>query len=545
MHPAFQEQRASAPFQKAGANSSPDFPRSRENIDNFRIGTEVSNVAEAVLTDPQCFPVDLDLSSSSSTRKKDSRYVEEELVSFDELPVHLDTVPLALETTSRGWQFSRSAMECVLASQVEPILDTGLVITPFNGVNAGQPSNETTPSIEQIHPASSLELSASDLAPKTTSSRRENLSYSFTGLPSPLYSESQMAPLLPETDSLLPPMDEAVESGFRSSESYQCSQSERRASSNSFEISNAWYAESHPPTCEFPLQPIFFPCRKNDVVHTTSTFKRSGATKEMTIDEVGSACRKPSDEEDHLREGYILSNPAQKSSVISAGNDAPPHHPSAVFATLDSCNERQSYVNFNSQRPADGQVPRNARTGTEYGRTESNALDSKYGADILSPIASEKDARCDICHKLYRGKVNLRRHVHRAHRGLPKQKQIKRKCNICHEEMLFTNLKAHIRVVHDKPSKYRCVECSSAGFSSKRAHSRHMRMVHGSRGGMKCRTKRVYAPCSVSGCPHVANSWGNIQRHMEIVHYKRKRFLCEHCGTLFGTKSNMEVHKCI
>lgn len=158
--------------------------------------------------------------------------------------------------------------------------------------------------------------------------------------------------------------------------------------------------------------------------------------------------------------------------------------------------------------------------------------------------ARVNEVTCTVCHKVYRGATNLRRHMKREHAGIPKRTARRKRCDICNEEMLLTNLKAHIRVVHEKPARHFCVACNNAGFSSKRAYTRHVRVQHGVAPSACNESKLIHSPCPVSGCYYVASSLSNMQRHVEIVHMKLKRFGCERCGAEFGTKSNLEVHEC-
>lgn len=151
---------------------------------------------------------------------------------------------------------------------------------------------------------------------------------------------------------------------------------------------------------------------------------------------------------------------------------------------------------------------------------------------------------CPLCFKRYRGEQNLRRHMTRVHTGLPKRRPLRKECDICHEKMLQGNLKAHTKVVHGKAAKHFCMACNHASFSSKRAYTRHLRVMHGAKSPCCTATRRIRAPCPMSGCCHVASSWSNIQRHVEIVHMKLKKHECKRCGGVFGTKSNLEVHEC-
>ena len=93
-----------------------------------------------------------------------------------------------------------------------------------------------------------------------------------------------------------------------------------------------------------------------------------------------------------------------------------------------------------------------------------------------------------------------------------------------------SNLKRHVRTVHEKRRDYKCPHCA-ATFGQKGDLNKHVRTVHEKR--------RDHA------CPHCAATFGhagNLKAHVRTVHEKRRDYKCPHCPAAFGQAHHRARH---
>jgi hypothetical protein len=84
------------------------------------------------------------------------------------------------------------------------------------------------------------------------------------------------------------------------------------------------------------------------------------------------------------------------------------------------------------------------------------------------------------------------------------------------------------------PSTFPCTECSSV-LSRKEYLVQHIRSVHG---GAEQRIT-----CPREGCLETFTYIGSLRTHLQVIHEKKRRFICSCCEHGFGTRFNLDRHE--
>ncbi|XP_026462371.1 zinc finger protein 570-like [Ctenocephalides felis] len=137
----------------------------------------------------------------------------------------------------------------------------------------------------------------------------------------------------------------------------------------------------------------------------------------------------------------------------------------------------------------------------------------------------ERPHECKICNKRFTQSNNLRKHssVHNEERPYF--------CKICHEEFKGKqNLNQH-KMIHIKKRPYNCVTCNKI-FTRKYILTRH-EMIHTG--------QRPYE-CII--CNKRFSESGNLRQHLS-VHIGERPYNCEICNKTFKTKSILNQHKLV
>ena len=138
--------------------------------------------------------------------------------------------------------------------------------------------------------------------------------------------------------------------------------------------------------------------------------------------------------------------------------------------------------------------------------------------------SKEKNLVCDHCEKKFLTPFALKKHQ-KMHTPIEDRTE---KCIKCGAEV--TNMKQHVRFVHQKDLPYSCPEenCQTK-FTSSLHLKKHMESVHQ-------QTKVA--------CPQCKKMMGvsSLASHMRIVHEKQRNHVCPECQKTFQNKSHLRNH---
>ncbi|CRK99337.1 CLUMA_CG012631, isoform A [Clunio marinus] len=162
-----------------------------------------------------------------------------------------------------------------------------------------------------------------------------------------------------------------------------------------------------------------------------------------------------------------------------------------------------------------------------------------------------KDLKCDECDFLTASDFFLKRHRQRVHNlGID--------CSLCGKKFgLQKYLDRHIKRVHKRIRKFKCDICYNKFFNNKSLEG-HKLNRHGSRdhicekcgkgfgsinmlnSHMKSHGEKSHI-CDFCGKGFVVSE--SMRKHIDIVHYKIKRFACTVCNKQFSSNSKLAEHK--
>lgn len=143
----------------------------------------------------------------------------------------------------------------------------------------------------------------------------------------------------------------------------------------------------------------------------------------------------------------------------------------------------------------------------------------------------EVEYTCDHCNSKFSLKRTLEEHILRVHlRKTPRSK-----CEHCGKYLVSTNLKRHIRAVHEKQLDFVCDACNK-GFQNKQMLRDHLAVVH---------LNQQNHLCTICN-KNFAHSFALV-RHLNTVHGAQPRIKCEKCVKTFTRrgdyKSHLKLHK--
>ena len=109
----------------------------------------------------------------------------------------------------------------------------------------------------------------------------------------------------------------------------------------------------------------------------------------------------------------------------------------------------------------------------------------------------------------------------------------KLKCEQCsYSSVDKSNMKKHIRGVHEKIKNHKCEECGYAA-TQKNSLIQHRAYIH------KIGEKKF----KCDQCPYKSFLRGTVKRHIYGVHDKIRNNVCDECGHAFNEKKDLENHK--
>ena len=129
-------------------------------------------------------------------------------------------------------------------------------------------------------------------------------------------------------------------------------------------------------------------------------------------------------------------------------------------------------------------------------------------------------------------KAALRGHIQRVHEGHKDHV-----CEHCGKGFTFPlAMKCHIRNIHKVPMpelpEYKCQQCGFISSNSSNLRN-HIKRVH--------EGKRKYTSCSK--CEKTFQSKSAMLKHYEIIHEGIKRFVCDFCAKSFGQTVELKLHR--
>lgn len=161
----------------------------------------------------------------------------------------------------------------------------------------------------------------------------------------------------------------------------------------------------------------------------------------------------------------------------------------------------------------------------KYGTNDDKRLETHR--KHVHPENGVKEYKCAICGYETNDKGRLNQHL-RIHDNVKKFK-----CGHCQKFFsLKSNLKMHIKAVHDSNKDYRCEKC---GYQTNRkdGYDKHL-LVHESGIRFWCKMCNLGFDCMA-----------NLKQHDKENHEvgaDGKKFECKKCGTRFGQKPTLEKH---
>ncbi|XP_054273662.1 zinc finger protein OZF-like isoform X8 [Macrosteles quadrilineatus] len=142
---------------------------------------------------------------------------------------------------------------------------------------------------------------------------------------------------------------------------------------------------------------------------------------------------------------------------------------------------------------------------------------------------SHKPFACNICNKRFSYMSRLEKHL-RVHKGLKPFP-----CNICNIAFTQTTslkhhfLSQHSTNIHEKvPKRKNCDICNKSISAGKL--KMHIEKVHFG----------LLVKCEA--CGKTFSDKGNLQRHTDIIHLKKKQFICTECKKVFYGRETFRRH---
>ena len=129
--------------------------------------------------------------------------------------------------------------------------------------------------------------------------------------------------------------------------------------------------------------------------------------------------------------------------------------------------------------------------------------------------------QCNLCDKTYNNEGSFDFHMSSYHGG------IKHNCDFC--KKTFKNLRAHMRVVHQKIKKHKCGSCNMAFH-----YPKDLKMHVGAKHDQK--------PISCESCGKILANERTFREHTIRFHSDQKHYKCNQCEKSFGMKRDLTDH---
>ena len=167
------------------------------------------------------------------------------------------------------------------------------------------------------------------------------------------------------------------------------------------------------------------------------------------------------------------------------------------------------------------------------------------------------DSVCESCGKSFSNASNLKKHIRKVHEGHRDYK-----CESCGKSFFQKgDLKRHIHTVHEGHRNFKCESCGKS-FSIAQGLSLHISTIHGGEGNYKCEicdksfTQSIYLKqhlvryhevnefykCEPCGKSFFEQS--SLTKHIKTMHEGSSDYhSCESCGSIFTKLANLQTHK--
>ena len=135
----------------------------------------------------------------------------------------------------------------------------------------------------------------------------------------------------------------------------------------------------------------------------------------------------------------------------------------------------------------------------------------------------EEKTECPICKAIF-GKTNLRKHLKTVHEGIKDFK-----CDHCGKEYTENKgLKVHIKRHHDNVRDEQCNQCGKQ-FFTKEVLKEHVRNIHNKDQNQKVHHKQMAKLLKCEFCGKAFTTKNSLQIHIKAVHKGSRDHVCHIC----------------
>ena len=156
--------------------------------------------------------------------------------------------------------------------------------------------------------------------------------------------------------------------------------------------------------------------------------------------------------------------------------------------------------------------------------------------------------KCNHCEKIFQRDSQLKCHFDNVHNKTMK------KCDLCEQVLLATNLKNHVKNMHTKQSQVKCDKCDIM-FKKDHAFRKHLSERHCKQCGETFASnyeKKVHRNLyhgenlqltyECQKCDKSYKEIHTLNEHVDLVHYKIKKHQCDICQKKFTRPYLLENH---
>lgn len=155
---------------------------------------------------------------------------------------------------------------------------------------------------------------------------------------------------------------------------------------------------------------------------------------------------------------------------------------------------------------------------------------------IHPKVEATKKYKCSYCDYCSRIRCTLENHIANVHNKVKNYC-----CSYCDfSSFWLRNMIHHTEHVHFKVKSYNCLYCNYTA-SRRFALNRHVKSRHMKK-ELSEEEKIAMAKHKCCFCDHVSRVKTNLKVHIEAVHLKNKKYLCDECGYTAAQKDAMRRH---